>query len=99
MGMRKIHSMAVVLGAAAPLLVALGGCGLDLTPGDGSGGGGGAGDAGSDGQDGAGDSGDSSLLGRAAPRFTAPDSDGVEVSLDALIQQGPVVLVFHAGCT
>ena len=35
--------------------------------------------------------------GTEAPRFSLPDADGNEVSLDAALAQGPVVLVFLRG--
>ena len=35
--------------------------------------------------------------GTEAPRFSLPDAEGNEVSLDGAIAQGPVVLVFLRG--
>lgn len=35
--------------------------------------------------------------GDQAPRFTLPDSEGREVSLDGLLAEGPVVLAFYRG--
>lgn len=36
-------------------------------------------------------------VGEAAPPFTLPDADGTEVSLEELLNRGPVVLAFYRG--